>query len=253
MRKRGVAIITATSLLAASFHAFAHGGGLNRDGCHNETATGGYHCHSNSDNDLTEDDNFRKNVEGFNVIAPPLSYNHHRNNTTAEDLRDHWNDPASAQAALDLDVLPAIPAIHKASLSTLIGSADWLPDGAGTFLRNIDPQQINVIGERGGLTFGQWKGGPAGTLNIEFNLETAPDFPERAKPILERAGKAWSYRLADDFPERLLPGNRYLDPDWAGQPPERYYYPEGTTTDDLLISIVHSPLYGYFVWHMVGA
>ena len=25
--------------------AFAHGGGLDRHGCHNETATGGYHCH----------------------------------------------------------------------------------------------------------------------------------------------------------------------------------------------------------------
>lgn len=26
-------------------HALGHGGGLDRDGCHNETATGGYHCH----------------------------------------------------------------------------------------------------------------------------------------------------------------------------------------------------------------
>ena len=26
--------------------AFSHGGGLNADGCHRETATGGYHCHS---------------------------------------------------------------------------------------------------------------------------------------------------------------------------------------------------------------
>lgn len=25
--------------------AAAHSGGLNRQGCHNETATGGYHCH----------------------------------------------------------------------------------------------------------------------------------------------------------------------------------------------------------------
>ena len=30
--------------------AFAHSGGLNRYGCHNETATGGYHCHRDSDN-----------------------------------------------------------------------------------------------------------------------------------------------------------------------------------------------------------
>ena len=28
--------------------AFGHGGGLNRDGCLRETATGGYHCHRDS-------------------------------------------------------------------------------------------------------------------------------------------------------------------------------------------------------------
>ena len=28
--------------------AFAHGGGLNAAGCHNETKTGGYHCHRSS-------------------------------------------------------------------------------------------------------------------------------------------------------------------------------------------------------------
>ena len=27
----------------------AHGGGLNSSGCHNETATGGYHCHRDKD------------------------------------------------------------------------------------------------------------------------------------------------------------------------------------------------------------
>ena len=28
--------------------SFAHGGGLNSAGCHNETRTGGYHCHRGS-------------------------------------------------------------------------------------------------------------------------------------------------------------------------------------------------------------
>ena len=31
--------------------AFAHGGGLNKDGCHRETATGGYHCHRGGSRD----------------------------------------------------------------------------------------------------------------------------------------------------------------------------------------------------------
>ena len=33
---------------ALSTYSFAHGGGLNAQGCHNETATGGYHCHRSS-------------------------------------------------------------------------------------------------------------------------------------------------------------------------------------------------------------
>ena len=30
----------------------AHGGGLNSAGCHNETATGGYHCHNDDEEDV---------------------------------------------------------------------------------------------------------------------------------------------------------------------------------------------------------
>ena len=30
----------------------AHGGGLNSAGCHNETATGGYHCHNDDEDDV---------------------------------------------------------------------------------------------------------------------------------------------------------------------------------------------------------
>lgn len=34
-----------TMILFTSTHAYPHGGGLNSEGCHNERATGGYHCH----------------------------------------------------------------------------------------------------------------------------------------------------------------------------------------------------------------
>ena len=37
-------MFTAVGLLAAS-QAFAHGGGLNAQGCHNNRKTGDYHCH----------------------------------------------------------------------------------------------------------------------------------------------------------------------------------------------------------------
>ena len=35
---------------------FAHGGGLDRHGCHRETATGGYHCHRHRDDDDKDKD-----------------------------------------------------------------------------------------------------------------------------------------------------------------------------------------------------
>jgi myo-inositol-hexaphosphate 3-phosphohydrolase len=37
-------MVMAVGLLAAS-QAFAHGGGLNAEGCHNNRKTGDYHCH----------------------------------------------------------------------------------------------------------------------------------------------------------------------------------------------------------------
>lgn len=37
-------IIASAIALACTF-AYAHSGGTNGQGCHNETKTGGYHCH----------------------------------------------------------------------------------------------------------------------------------------------------------------------------------------------------------------
>ena len=50
-RKIIVGVVVACFLLAHAPEAWAHGGGLNRDGCHRETATGGYHCHRGSDDE----------------------------------------------------------------------------------------------------------------------------------------------------------------------------------------------------------
>lgn len=37
----------------SSGYAFAHGGGLNAEGCHNNRKTGGYHCHRSSSKPIT--------------------------------------------------------------------------------------------------------------------------------------------------------------------------------------------------------
>lgn len=51
--KRLTATLLALSLAAP---AFGHGGGLDGNGCHTETATGLYHCHQNSYSGLSEED-----------------------------------------------------------------------------------------------------------------------------------------------------------------------------------------------------
>lgn len=37
--------ITGAVLLLAATFAFAHSGGTDRNGCHNDSKRGGYHCH----------------------------------------------------------------------------------------------------------------------------------------------------------------------------------------------------------------
>lgn len=48
-------LVVACFLVGTSYHAGAHGGGLNSAGCHNETATGGYHCHRGGDDDKSKE------------------------------------------------------------------------------------------------------------------------------------------------------------------------------------------------------
>ena len=51
MKRLTISLLVAAFVLLPLQDAFAHGGGLNSDGCHNVTATGGYHCHRGSDSD----------------------------------------------------------------------------------------------------------------------------------------------------------------------------------------------------------
>ena len=41
-------LLATIALLAMPVTAFAHGGGLNKEGCHNKRSTGDYHCHRSS-------------------------------------------------------------------------------------------------------------------------------------------------------------------------------------------------------------
>lgn len=43
--KKVSSILVAAALAFASVAAFAHSGGLDRNGCHHDHKNGGYHCH----------------------------------------------------------------------------------------------------------------------------------------------------------------------------------------------------------------
>ena len=52
LRTSILALVVMFGLMLPLQQVAAHGGGLNRAGCHNETATGGYHCHRNKKDDF---------------------------------------------------------------------------------------------------------------------------------------------------------------------------------------------------------
>jgi hypothetical protein len=45
MQKLAALILSALLTISLTGAVLAHGGGLNKDGCHNNRKTGGYHCH----------------------------------------------------------------------------------------------------------------------------------------------------------------------------------------------------------------
>ena len=63
---------------------------------------------------------------------------------------------------------------HIDALKSISASPRGQSDPSQTLLGNVDAATITVIGERDGITYGQWKDGPAGTLNIEFDWEICP-------------------------------------------------------------------------------
>ena len=142
--------------------------------------------------------------------VPTFAYVHptyERDNPSAQDLLDHWNEPEQWRAALGLSpVNAAQEADPTPGLSELIGMAGGNPAETGTKLRNVRPEDVEIIGERAGIigeragiTYGRWTGGPAGRLNIEFEWRYAPNFDAATRARMERAGKSWSWWIKDDF------------------------------------------------------
>ncbi len=105
-------------------------------------------------------------------------------NTHATDLLESWNEPATVQDALelqpgDISNVVSIPRIVAATGAT--------------------PKDVQVLGVRNNATHVHWRAGAAGHLGIDFNWRDLEDAPSHVRRAAERAAKAWSYRLADNF------------------------------------------------------
>ena len=163
-----------------------------------------------------------------------------RDNPTAEDLLDYWNQPDALRWALGLSAVAAADiAGRRSTLADLINAAGGDSPEIGTLLRNVAPEDIKIIGERNGITYGRWTGGPAGTLNIEFDWRFAPTLDAERRAQMERAGKSWSWRILDDFGVNVV--ERGTEVRSAGGPEGTFFsgvIDEDLATDGLLIAVL---------------
>ena len=167
-----------------------------------------------------------------------------RNNTAAENILDHWNHPEVLREAMELSGLCGANAVTRRDalkrLSEMPGDGSKETD---TLLRNVSPEAIEVIGQRGGVAYGQWKGGPAGTLNIELDWRFAQEIQIDVRAQFERAAKVWARRIQDDFRTYTVPKGRIFtfsesSAGGSGQGTITFTFDEDVTTDGLLIPVI---------------
>ena len=183
-------------------------------------------------------------VISINEIMDPRPHlTQWRNNPPAEDLLDHWNDAEVAEEALGLSaVSPADMADRKTTVKALLEVAEGDPANSGIRFRDVRLEDIEIIGERDGITYAQWKGGPAGTLNIEFDWRFAPNLDPMVRAELERAGKSWSRRLLDDFGTHVIEKGTTIRTQGSHAGAELFTgtFDEPVTTDGILVAVIHA-------------
>ena len=130
---------------------------------------------------------------------------HPRNNPTAADLLDHWGHRRVQGIVTGLGLNTLVPDADATDLTVLQELAQD-SDEAVVAPDLQDGDEIRVLGSNRGVTYGRWTGGPADTLSIEFELSIRdrtlrerPEIREILEPMLERAGKAWSYGIVDTW------------------------------------------------------
>ena len=165
-----------------------------------------------------------------------------RDNSTAEDLLDHWNQPQAVRQALGLTTVDeADVAGRMGAIARLIGMAEDDEAMTPIRLRDVRPDDIDIVGQRNGITYGRWTGGPAGTLNIEFDWRFAPNVDAGTRAQVERAGKSWSRRLLDDFGTHVVESGTEVAGyrDFSGVELFNETFEEDVSTNGMLIFVFH--------------
>ncbi len=98
-------------------------------------------------------------------LVLPAGSDLQRENTAAHDPLDHWYRTEPAVGALNLD-----PGGTTSALRPLLDAAVGDGNQSATRFRNINASSLTPIGQRDGIAYGQWTAGPAGTLDIDFQL-----------------------------------------------------------------------------------
>ena len=128
-----------------------------------------------------------------------------RSNPRAADLLDHWGHRRIDSIATALSLAtPTAESDDGAVLRALRAEAK-AHDGEPVVPALQDADPIRILGANRGIRYGRWTGGPADTLSIDFGLSYADaelQGDEGFRVMLERAGKAWSARLADTWTPR---------------------------------------------------
>ena len=129
-----------------------------------------------------------------------------RHNPYAEDLLDHWGHR-------NVETIPERLGLGSSdddsiTLQALRSTAASASTGPVVAPELYEGDTVEVLGERLGVRYGRWTGGPADTLSIGFNFDYATEAirNDRAfQALIDRAGKAWSHQIADDWSVWHLP------------------------------------------------
>ena len=121
-------------------------------------------------------------------------------NVHADDLLDHWGHRRNERLAAGWSAATASDDDDDRFEELLESARSRLAVGAVPGFKDGDA--ITVLGHHRGVSFGRWTGGPADTLSIAFDLEHATPGMREDRTFtaaLDRAGKAWSWRIDDTW------------------------------------------------------